>query len=72
MRSLQLLSENQELNPSRTELDEQYLAYIKSQYGFKEQTETNMCVILSTHNNLFNGQINRTLNSIFNQHYKHY
>lgn len=72
MISLQLLPENQELNPDRTELDEQYLAYIKSQYRLKELTETNMCVILSTHNNNFNSQINRTLNSIFNQQYKQY
>lgn len=31
-----------------------------------------MCIILTTHNNAFNKQITRSLNSIYNQQYSRY
>ena len=31
-----------------------------------------MCIILSTRDNAYNWQINRTLNSIYNQHHQNY
>lgn len=69
---LSLIAENSVFNLTRSKEDISYQNHINKEHLTKEHPTQELCVIVSSENNAHNSQILRTLNSIYNQHYKPY
>lgn len=69
---LTLIAENSLFNLTRSKEDITYQNHIDKEHLTNNHPAQELCVIVGSQNNAYNSQILRTLNSIYNQHYKPY